>query len=136
MPGRETRHPAAYQAGLRVGIQISRLPGQALGMGAVIGVHAGDIRRSAISQAVIRGHDDPGVRLAQDAQAAFAPGPSIQTQGGIIGRAILDAVDLDIGKRLAPQAFQRFVNHSPGVIAGHQNRDGRHALILPESGSD
>lgn len=99
-------------------------------MGIVVGVHAGDEGGAAGGEAQVEGRDDPRVGLGKEREPGVRAGGGMEQISGCVGRAIVHGNHFKVGEGLGRQTGEGGGQGVGGVVAGKQDRDGRHDRIL------
>ena len=104
----------------------------------VVGVHEQDVGAAGKLKAMVASGRDAGVCLVDGFDARIGPGCLVNHGGGAVGRAVVDADDLDVAKRLLQKAVQAFLEVPLGVVDGYDDRYGgagcHRALLLANNG--
>ena len=104
----------------------------------VVGVHEQDVGAAGKLKAMVAGGRDAGVCLVDGLDARVGAGCLVNHGGGAIGRAVIDADDLDVAQRLLQKAVQAFLEVPLGVVDGYDDRYGgagcHRALLLANNG--
>ena len=104
----------------------------------VIGVHEQDVGAAGKLKAMVASGRDAGVCLVDGFDARIGLGCLVNHGGGAVGRAVIDADDLDVAQRLPQKAVQAFLEVPLGVVDGYDDRYGgagcHRALLLANNG--
>ena len=104
----------------------------------VIGVHEQDVGAAGKLKAMVAGGRNAGVCLVDGFDARVGAGGLVNHGGGAIGRAVVDADNLDVAQRLLQKAVQAFLEVPLGVVDGYDDRYGgagcHRALLLANNG--
>ena len=104
----------------------------------VVGVHEQDVDAAGKLKAMVASGRDAGVCRVDGFDARIGLGCLVNHGGGAVGRAVVDADDLDVAKRLLQKAVQAFLEVPLGVVDGYDDRYGgagcHRALLLANNG--
>ena len=104
----------------------------------VVGVHEQDVGAAGKLKAMVASGRDAGVCLVDGFDARIGLGCLVNHGGGVVGRAVVDADDLDVAQRLLQKAVQAFLEVPLGVVDGYDDRYGgagcHRALLLANNG--
>src|SRR5205823_3261777 len=105
--GVNEHHPTAQEHAIRVPAEVVQLAGEALRVGDVVGVHAGDEFAPCGGKRVVQRTGDARVGAGDDVDPGVVAGVFAQDGQRAIGRSVVNGDQLEVRKRLRENAFHR-----------------------------